>query len=455
MAVLLIGSTGNGKSTLGNFLFDPSSSPKEIFEVASDNLPKTRKCEAVTHHVKYYDDQSPTLMKKVSMFVMGGKSGSLTVIDTPGLNEDRERDLKNMIRLVATMKKQQVFKACIFVLKYTAKIDQQYKDTIKYYSTLLPDLFSHNCLIVLTDYATDKRSEEMRKKKNEDYDTIVENVKDEIMKSSGICFTPIIFTIDCVPVGPDEVKQSKRVRDAMLSYIFSLREVRMTEFLVAKTKILQSEDREKIEGYKGEIKGYNERLKKINQSATMALDDLQSTEDNITGIKDKLNGYEERLRNKDSDELVVAHVWSIDDARKLPSWHEKSFDETSIYEVHDVEKWVSDYCHWKEFLQTGNRVHGAVKADFNCRLYASITMKTEKRARYAKAIEELRKDIKLTKIKLHQATVAARKCKEEHSEFESEMSDLSKYIKEKGELIEVLSKDMMTLEEAIDRLEKK
>ena len=60
----------------------------------------------------------------------------------------------------------------------------------------------------------------------------------------------------------------------MLSYIFSLREVHMTEFLVAKTKIMKDKDREEICLHQGKIEGYSERLKEMNENAVEALDEL-------------------------------------------------------------------------------------------------------------------------------------------------------------------------------------
>ena len=479
-AVLMIGSTGSGKSALGNFLFDPRCANKECFEVATDNRPKTQTCKAVRGPVKYRQGQGSSdtfedslgaqsssgtatgfvkdAINKFSKLTIGAKnemSGSLTVIDTPGVNEGRKEDLKHMTGLVTTLKEQEVFKACIFVVKFSAKIDQQYKDTIMYYAKLLPDLFSHNCLIVMTEYATDKRSEGLRKRKNEDYSIIVNNVKEEIIKCSGICFTPIIFTIDSIPFGDDEVERSKQVRDAILSYIFSLREVRMTKFLVAKTRILQSEDNEEISRHHGKIEGYNERLKDANTNAKEALDELKKQRKSIDCLKAEIKSQEKNLTYMDTDDLVTAHVWSIDDAWQFFKKKEKKFDETSQYEVHNIERWTNGHCQWKEFVQNGNRVHGVVQGEFMRGLYASFTMETEKRIKCAKDIEHLKTKIESLELKLQSANTAEEACKEKHSKFKSEMSALEKYMEEKRELIEYLSQDTMTLEQAKAKLEKR
>lgn len=45
MAILLIGSTGSGKSSLGNFLIDPAEEnifEKQHFKVANANMPETQ-----------------------------------------------------------------------------------------------------------------------------------------------------------------------------------------------------------------------------------------------------------------------------------------------------------------------------------------------------------------------------------------------------------------------------
>lgn len=154
MAVLLIGSTGSGKSTLGNFLIDPDdSSSTPAFAVATDNKPMTKSTKVA--------DVPITATRDIENFT-GEKA--LVIIDTPGLNESKSEDLLHMKDIIERLNKVKRIKACVFVVKFSAKIDQQYKDTIDYYSQLLPDLFKSNVLVVVTDYQTDKRSEAMRKR---------------------------------------------------------------------------------------------------------------------------------------------------------------------------------------------------------------------------------------------------------------------------------------------------
>ena len=479
MAVLLIGSTGNGKSTLGNFLFDPKFKNKEYFEVGKDNLPtKIQTCKEKTQIVKYQQecndtshgmpDSSGAQSSTSHLSNANGitpsytsfsneedeVSGSLTIIDTPGINETSGNDSEHMIDLVTTLKKQKIFKACIFVVKYTAKIDQQYRDTIKYYSTLLPDLFNHNCLIVLTHYATDERSQEIRKYQGHDHDTIIENVKKEIIESSGICFAPIVFSIDCVPFGADEEIEHKRVRDVMLSYIFALREVHMTEFHVAKTKEMKDEDRKKICSHKGNIVGYCESLKTMNGNAAEALEELKSLEERTTIIKEKLTKKEESLNDKDSDDLVIAHVWSVAEKWNPFKKQKKRFDVTSKFEVFKTQLWTRN-TKWKEYTQEGNRVHGVVKGKLTRGLYASITMETKKRVKYAEDIAELKEAIESLKSEQSNAEDAEEECKKKYGQFENETSSLIKYIEENRKEIENLSRDKMTLEEAKAWLEKR
>ena len=130
---------GNGKSTLGNFHFDPRIKNNEYFEVGTHNLPKTQTCKTITQTVKYQQGQersddtsdgishdtddtasddtsentmdpykitadSSTISPRIATSSVEDTSGaneevemtgSLTIIDTPGLNETSGNDLEH------------------------------------------------------------------------------------------------------------------------------------------------------------------------------------------------------------------------------------------------------------------------------------------------------------------------------------------------------------------------
>ena len=191
MAVLLIGSTGNGKSTLGNFLINPNDESREVFKTATDNLPQTQHTKIACAPISGNDS-----------------SKEITIIDTPGLNESKTKDLKHMMEVIQTLHNVKKIKACIFVVKFGSKIDQQYRDTVEYYQKLLPSLFSRNVLIAMTNYSSDKRSVDMRKRKKINVELIKNNFKKEIAKSASMSYIPILFAIDCLPFDEDETKVS-------------------------------------------------------------------------------------------------------------------------------------------------------------------------------------------------------------------------------------------------------
>ena len=85
----------------------------------------------------------------------------------------------------------------------------------------------------------------------------------------------------------------------------------MTKFHVAKTRNMKGKDREEICMLRGKNEGYKEILKKENANAAEALDELKIKEERITTIKVNLTEQEESLKDKDSDDLVTAHVWSV------------------------------------------------------------------------------------------------------------------------------------------------
>ena len=131
------------------------------------------------------------------------------------------------------------------------------------------------------------------------------------------------FKIESLPISEEAIAESKNSRDAIISYIFALREVSLRGLKVIKTKAILNEDLEKRKYYEGEINGYSERLTQANENAEQALKETVEKENVITKIESDLMQLKEDLEDKESDEVVVAHKWSVDSAWKFFKWHQK------------------------------------------------------------------------------------------------------------------------------------
>ena len=208
VTVLLIGSTGNGKSTLGNFLLDPSKQRGSTrpFAMAKSNMPETQVTQS-----------KESVFTGPSVEALGYSSVHFTAIDTPGLNESNVADLQHMIGIVEKLEEVEEIAACILVIKFNAKIDRQYRSTVEYYSKLLPSLFEKNIFVVMTDFASDPRSVAVREDQGIDVEKVKENTRRELVDYAKLSFkNPIVFMLDCLPYGNDESSISSGVRNSII-----------------------------------------------------------------------------------------------------------------------------------------------------------------------------------------------------------------------------------------------
>lgn len=436
MAVLLIGSTGNGKSTLGNFLVDPSEDSifeKQCFKTAQTNMPQTQNVSQVSFQTK--------------------RSGTtITVIDTPGLNENDVRDLKHMIQIVENLKRVKNILACILVVKFSSKIDAQYKATVQYYRKLLPSLFERNVIIVMTDYATDKRAVYLRRKQGINVEQIKRNTLREIVESGSLAYEPLLFTIDCLPLEDEERQFSLAERKAILSKVLSQRPFVSSDLKVAKTAYLKSQDQEKMKEYGGEITGYNKRLQQANKKAKEALQKIQQKEQEITEKEKELKRLKSELADKDSSELTEVGSWSVNEEWKLLQWFSRNFEKTSPCEIESVTKWTNGHCEWKDYEETKYTVKGKVEGEFMRGIYASLSLEATKRKKYESEISSLKQQTKQAEDHkgslLHHLT----EIKDRFKDYIDDIDLLEKFISERRQKIGWLASDYLTLEEAQERL---
>ena len=438
--ILLIGSTGNGKSTLGNFLLDEE---EEIFAVATDNTPKTRNT-----HIQRKEFTGPDTED------LGYSSIQLGIIDTPGLNESDDADLRHMIDIVETLEKEKEIAACIFVVKFNSKIDAQYRKTIKYYSQLLPSLFEKNVFVVMTDYATDARSQLLRKRQNIDVDQIISNTEQEIIRCAKLSYNDmIVFQLDCLPLTDEEIACSKDVRSSILKYILQLQPTEMANLKVAKTERLLQMDNEEIRRCEGEIDGYKERLIELNKMSEVALNTIRKKESIIAKERAKADALGSELQEKDTSDLVTAVSWSIDTEEKFLRSQYEGCDLESPWKIANVRKWTNGRCWWRKVEQTDYTFKGKVQGKMSHGLYANVVLETERRTKYQKEIDHLKEELKKANLMFEEEEEELSGCRVEYNEYKAEIESLENFIRDNREKIKQLeSASRMTISEAVEKL---
>ena len=430
-----MGSTGNGKSTLGNFLIDPDKDhiigDKQTFRTARDNLPQTQIISACK-------------------LQHGGQT--FTVIDTPGLNESASKDLRHMIDIVKYLRTLESVGACVLCTKFDAKIDDQYKATIAYYSKLLPTLFEGNVVVVMTDFATDERSVKLRQIKGIDEEKMKENTIAEIKKLAGLSYRPQLFTIDCLPVSEDEREISMETRKAILDYIAKLRPIPTADVVVAKTEHLKQIDDKECGKIHGEIAGYNKRLKQANDQAAETFSKIEKEEVKKSELVAELSNLRAELQLKDSGDLVIAEHWSLSREWKLFRWLSENVDITSQWKIANVKKWTNGKCEWSNEEVTEKHFKGKLQGNFMRGLYASLSLESTKRDKYATEIAILQEGVSDKQKRLEDIEKALSEIRKEHDEFLDEISDLNQHLNECLKQIRALSTNYLSLKEAKDRL---
>ena len=457
--LLLIGSTGVGKSSLGNFLLDsapsasdeddspyvawprPGADPREgdgqKFRTARTNNPETRT-------VKF---ESPS--KKLQ------KWPRLIVIDTPGLNERPDEDLSHMIEIVKVVKLLESITACILCIKFESKIDTQYKTTIAYYAKLLPTLFEKNVVIVMTNFLCNDDAIMMREVRGIDVATIVTNTVHEVVESAKLRADPPVFLIDSVPLYKKDLPRSERDRQSILDYTQTLDPISIKDMTVAKTTELINYDKIKIGRLEGEVRGYITRLQQVNQAVASVLNEIEQKEKEVANIHAALQQIKCELRDKDSVVVVPSRSWNLRNSWKWFQEQSESFSISSSWPIARYDRWDNGHLNWVKFHvdKENGFAHGKVQGEWFRGLYANLTLLTEKRVMYKEEIARLNKEMESQEKSLKELTSALEKYKAKHSKHSEEVRLLNIFIKQQNERKEHLLAEYMTIDEACERLE--
>ena len=221
---------------------------------------------------------------------------------------------------------------------------------------------------------------------------------------------------------------------------------------MAKTEHLKQIDDKECGRIHGEVAGYNKRLKQANDRAAETFSKIEKEEVKKSEIVSELVNSEVELGLKDSDELVVAKHWCVSREWKLLAWLRRNVDIPSQWKIVKVKKWTNGKCEWKEEEETEKHYKAILQGNFMRGLYASVTLKTTKRDKYAADVAILRKRVSDKRKRIEGIEELLKKIRKEHNEFLDEISDLNRHLNACLEQIRALSTNYLSLEEAEERL---
>ena len=445
MAVLLIGSTGNGKSTLGNFLVNPDKGhifgDEQTFVTAKTNMPETQCVLSSSFGVEFP--------------VEGMRESELTVIDTPGIFEDDDKDIEHMINIIKALHTVGEIRVCIFVVKFSCKIDTPYKASVKYYSKLLPSVFDSNLIIVMTDYACDERSKSLRLLQGIEEDKVRMNIVNELVEVSGIKDAPKIFAIDCLPVTNEEVDINMQMREQIIRHISTFSPKMTKNLLVAKTDSIIATDKLAAAKLEGEAEAYEKRLKLATESETVAKEEVEKYSNKVQTFKKEILQFHGDLKALDTKTLVEDAVWSVSDRWKWFRILSRRFEVDSEWPIQNITYWTNRKCRWvRQNKVTEYRVEGLVKGKFMRGLYAEVKLEVYNCDKHREDINKIRRDADNTEQHITTA-------KQEHESSQKKLSGITREIKalvesihQRRDQIKKLSSEYLTMEECLTRFQK-
>lgn len=280
--VLLIGPTGEGKSTVGSFLADPTNHARNpVFQRATSNAPQTSKTESSGVKV---------------LPVMGGmQECEFEFVDTPGLNEGKAQDLEHMVDVFQCLQQKQKISAIVLVYKHDSKISEPLKRLLGFYRRFFGGLLASNFFVILSNFRWDQQSIENRSADSYSLVKVKKQIEMELRDVLEISSSITILDIDARPgswvpsssgmqdPSPteafSELGQALARRSRVLDKVFTLPLVDVAQLRFAKLPAMVEEDEALKNQLRERVTGYVDNYKRMSKELVIKGTELQVSED--------------------------------------------------------------------------------------------------------------------------------------------------------------------------------